>query len=80
MKVEHQVIVIYAVTKKHMVDIPVGAIKRFEAELIEYMDMNKPEVGKLIKSSGVLSDEVISGLESGIADFKKQFEIRDEER
>lgn len=80
MKVEHQVMVIYAVTKKHMVDIPVAAIKRFETQFIEYMDTNKPEVGKLIKSGGVLSDEVISGLEAGIADFKNQFDIRDEER
>ncbi len=80
MKVEHQTMVIYAVTKKHMVDIPVPAIKRFEVEFIEFMDANKPEVGKLIKSSGQLSDEVVNGLEAGIAEFKKQFEIRDEER
>ncbi len=80
MKVEHQTMVIYAVTKKHMVDIPVPAIKRFEVEFIEFMDANKPEVGKLIKSSGQLTDEVVNGLEAGIAEFKKQFEIRDEER
>jgi F-type H+-transporting ATPase subunit alpha len=80
MKVEHQVMVIYAVTKKHMVDIPVKAIKRFEVEFIDFMDTNKPEVGKMIKSVGTLSDEVVEGLESGIAEFKKQFEIRDEER
>jgi F-type H+-transporting ATPase subunit alpha len=80
MKVEHQVMVIYAVTKKHLVDVPVDAIKRFETEFIEYMDANKPEVGKLIKSSGALTDEVISGLEAGIADFKKHFDVRAEVR
>lgn len=80
MRVEDQVMVIYAITKKHMMDIPVSAIKRFELEFVDFMRNNKPEVGKKIKEVGKLSDEIIEMLESSIAEFKGQFEIRDEER
>ena len=80
MKVEEQVMVIYAITKKHMMDIPVSAIKRFELEFVDFMRNNKPQVGKKVKEVGVLSDEIIEMLESSIAEFKAQFEIRDEER
>jgi len=80
MKVEEQVMVIYAITKKHMMDIPVSAIKRFELEFVDFMRNNKPAVGKKVKEVGVLSDEIIEMLESSIAEFKAQFEIRDEER
>jgi len=80
MKVEEQVMVIYAITKKHMMDIPVSAIKRFELEFVDFMRNNKPQVGKKVKEVGVLSDEIIEMLESSIAEFKGQFEIRDEER
>lgn len=80
MKVEEQVMVIYAITKKHMTDIPVAAIKRFELEFVDFMRNNKPEVGKKVKEVGTLSDEIIEMLESSIAEFKGTFEIRDDER
>lgn len=79
MRVEHQVIVIYAVTKNHMNDIPVEHIKRFETELISYMDENHSEVGEMIKTQGSLSDEIVEGLESSIKAFKNQFHVDEDE-
>ena len=50
--VENQVMIIYAVTNDFLADIPVNNIKRFEKELLEFVDTNYPEIGKKILESG----------------------------
>ncbi len=73
MPVEHQVVVIYAVTNKHMSDVEIDDIKKFQDELIAYVDQNHHELCNKIKTEGALSDEIVSGLESAIESFKKKF-------
>ena len=53
-KVEHQVMTIYAVVNKHLVDIPVNSVLRFEKEFTKFMDESYPEIGKDIKETGKL--------------------------
>ncbi len=73
MKVEHQVIIIYAVTNKYMQDVEVKDIKRFEAELIAYMDQNHHDICNKIKEQGTLSDEIVDALNHAITSFKGKF-------
>ncbi|MCT4633528.1 MAG: F0F1 ATP synthase subunit alpha [Firmicutes bacterium] len=75
MKVEHQVEIIYAVSNKHLMDIPVKDVARFEKEFIAFMDNEYNEVGKAIKKSGVLDDDTAAKLEEAIAKFKSKFEF-----
>ncbi|WP_053954732.1 F0F1 ATP synthase subunit alpha [Inediibacterium massiliense] len=73
MKVEHQVMVIYAAINKYLREIPVKEVKRFESEFIDFMDQNHPEVGKEIKSTGKLENELEEKLKSAIESFIKSF-------
>ena len=47
MPVEKQVMIIYAATKKYLIDIPVEKILDFEKALFEYVDTKYPEVPNL---------------------------------
>ena len=76
-KVEHQVMIIFAVINKYLKDIPVPAIKRFEAEFLKFMDNNHPQVGASIKSTGVMSDEVENQLKAAIEEFKGIFRLEE---
>lgn len=75
MKVEQQVISIYTIVNKYMTDIPVSEIRRFEAELIDYMDLNAPEIGKSVLEHGELTKEMEEKLKSMITEFKKSFKV-----
>ncbi|MEW9123148.1 MAG: F0F1 ATP synthase subunit alpha [Thermotaleaceae bacterium] len=76
-KVEHQVMIIYAVINKYLKDIPISAIKRFEAEFLKFMDNNHPQIGASIKGTGVMSDEVEGQLKAAIEEFKGVFRIEE---
>lgn len=71
--VEHQVIILYAVGKKHLLDISLDKIKLFEKELLDYVDNNYPEIIEDIKKTKDLSDENIERIEKAIEEFKKNF-------
>jgi len=73
MSVEDQVIIIYAVTGGHLDDIPVADCKRFEAELLQYMESRHADIGKHLASKGTLTDEIETKLKGAIEEFKKQF-------
>jgi F-type H+-transporting ATPase subunit alpha len=77
-KVEHQTMTIYAVVNKHLMDIPVKAVLRFEKEFGRFMDESYPEVGKEIKSTGNLSKEMEEKLVEAIGNFKKIFDINED--
>jgi len=74
-KVEHQVMTIYAVVNKHLVDIPVQSVLRFEKEFTKFMDESYPEVGKTIKETGKLEKEAEDKLEEAISKFKGIFDV-----
>jgi F-type H+-transporting ATPase subunit alpha len=74
MPVERQIISIYAVTNGYLDDIPVDDAKRFERELLEYVDTRYPEVARHFVENGDLPDEVEEKLKRGIEEFKKQFQ------
>lgn len=69
----YQVIIIYAATKKYLLDIPVEDILKFEKELFEFMDTKYPEVPAAIRDEKEISDETEKKLIQAIEEFKKQF-------
>ena len=73
MPVQYQVIIIYAVTKKYLLDIPVEDVIRFEKEFFEFLDTKYPEVPGNIAGEKVISDETEGILKKAIVEFKKQF-------
>ncbi len=73
MPVQYQVIIIYAVTHKYLLDVPVDAITRFEKEFFEFLDTKYPEVPDGIARDKVITDEMEGVLQKAIEEFKKQF-------
>ena len=70
MPVEYQVIIIYAATKKYLLDIPVNEILDFEKDLFEYIDTKYPEIPQDIKATKELSEETEDKLVKAITEFK----------
>ena len=73
MPVEYQVIIIFAATRKYLLDVAVADITRFETELFEFLDGKYPEIPQAIKDEKVISDETEEKLVKAIEDFKKNF-------
>ena len=73
MPVEYQVIIIYAVTRKLLIDIPTDAIGRFETELFAFIDTKYPQIPQTIKDTKVMSEDTEKELVNAINEFKKQF-------
>jgi F-type H+-transporting ATPase subunit alpha len=75
MSVERQVAVIFAVTQGFMDDVPVEDVKRFEAELLEYLGSRHGELLRSIAEQGTLSDDAQSSLREAIEAFRSVFRI-----
>ena len=73
MPVEKQVMIIYAATKKYLIDIPVEKILDFEKALFEYVDTKYPEVPEAIRTEKVISDETEAKLVKAIKECKADF-------
>ena len=73
MPVEYQVIIIYAATKKYLLDIPVEDILTFEKELFEFIDTKYPEVPSAIRDEKEISSQTEEKLVQAIKEFKQQF-------
>jgi len=73
MPVENQVLVIYAATKGFVDALPVRALGRWEAGLIDHFKTRHQDVLDALKASGKLTDEVKSGLSTGIKAFNEGF-------
>ena len=73
MAVQYQVIIIYAATKKYLIDIPVKDILRFEKELFEFLDTKYPEVPNAIATEKQISEKTDAALQSALKEFKAAF-------
>ena len=71
--VEKQVMIIYAAVNHVLDDIEVEQVKEFEHKLFEFMDPQYPQVGKAIRSEGVISDATDAQLKEAIELCKKEF-------
>jgi len=73
MPVQYQVIIIYAVTKKYLLDIRTEDVTRFETEFFEFLDTKYPQVPAAIAQEKVISDETESVLVKALEEFKAVF-------
>ena len=71
--VEYQVIILYAATRKHLLDIPTEKVLDFEESLFEYIKTKYPELPESIKETRVLSDDAEQKLIQAIGECKAKF-------
>ncbi|HCJ09398.1 MAG TPA: F0F1 ATP synthase subunit alpha [Lachnospiraceae bacterium] len=72
MPVERQVVIIYAATKRYLLDVPVDQILDFEKELFEFVDAQYPEIFTKIREEKKLTDELTKMLDEAITQYKSQ--------
>ena len=73
MPVENEVIIIYAATKKYLIDIEISDILDFEKGLFEYIDTKYPEVPESIRTTGEIKEDIEKKLIEAIEGFKAEF-------
>lgn len=76
MPVEKQVFLVWAATGGHVDDIPVAELRRFETELMSYLDNSKTSLLKKILDKKELTGEIKDEMKAAIDEFKKTFTIR----
>ncbi len=78
--VERQVVSIWAGTTGNLDDIPVADIHRFEADFLDHLGRDKPEIFEGILESGKLEDDTVDALQKAIDEFKKSFDTSEDQK
>ncbi len=73
MSVEKQVAIIYAATNKHLLDIDVADISKFEKLFLEFLEDKHQDILTSIKTEGKLSESLEEKLVAAIREFKLEF-------
>ena len=73
MPVERQVVIIFAATKKYLLDIPTEDVLRFEKELFEFIDTKYPEIFETIRTNKKLDEALEEQLVKAITQCKADF-------
>ena len=73
MPVEYQVIIIFAATKKYLLDVEVADIQNFEKELFSFLDTKYPDIPSSIREKKVIDEECEKKLVQAIEEFKREF-------
>jgi F-type H+-transporting ATPase subunit alpha len=71
--IERQVIAIWAGSNGYLDDVQVDDVSRFEAELLEHIDANHPQIPEHIREKGDLPDEVEEQLHEAVKEFRRRF-------
>jgi F-type H+-transporting ATPase subunit alpha len=71
---EHQVIVIFAGTRGFADRVPLDDMRRWENELLRYMDTSHPEIGRDIAEKGRITEETENALESALQAFSNSWQ------
>lgn len=73
MSVAFQIIILYAVTKKYLMDINVDDIKLFETKLFEFINTKYPEIPKDIMAKKEIDEQLDNTIIKAIEEFKVEF-------
>ncbi|MCI5518062.1 MAG: F0F1 ATP synthase subunit alpha [Roseburia sp.] len=74
MPVEKQVIIVYAATRKYLIDLPVEDVLRFQDELFDYIDTKYPEIPEAIATTKQMDEETEKKLIQAIEECKAEFQ------
>jgi F-type H+-transporting ATPase subunit alpha len=73
MPVERQVVAIWAGTNGYLDEFQASDVRRFEAELLEFVERNHPGVYDKLRETGKLDDELGAQLKQAVEDFVGRF-------
>ncbi|MEI7722304.1 MAG: F0F1 ATP synthase subunit alpha [Actinomycetota bacterium] len=70
---ERQIVSIWAGTSGELDSVAVADIRRFEAELLDFIGRERKDIFTVISETKQLEDDTVAKMKSAVADFKKQF-------
>ena len=70
MDVEKQVLIIWAATNGFTDDVPVETCRKFEAELLSFIENSHPGILQRLREKKAVTDEIQKDLEQSLKDFK----------
>ena len=73
-QVEDQVLILYALSNRYMADISIRHIRKFQRDLIVYVDKHAHYIKEEIRKTGKLSEKLNKGIEAAIAEVKKEYD------
>jgi F-type H+-transporting ATPase subunit alpha len=73
--VERQIVSVWMGTTGQIDDVPLGDVRRFEAEFLDYVQHERPGIYDAIRETGNLSDDTITSLKDTIDAFRRGFEV-----
>jgi F-type H+/Na+-transporting ATPase subunit alpha len=73
MRVQHQVMVLYAVTNGYLDEVPIERLQEWEAGFHEFVRDQRPDIGRAILETGALGDETVDKLKAAIEEYNARF-------
>ena len=73
MKVENQVLIFYALSQRHLTNIDVNRVLKFQNDLLRYVEKNHKDIQTEIRTTGLISDELAERIDQVIAKVKEQY-------
>lgn len=73
MPVEKQVMVIYAANNGYIDSYPVGTVRRFEIEMLSYIESKHAQLLTDIRTKKAIDAELEGRIKAALEDFKGQF-------
>ena len=73
MPVEDQVLILYALNNRHLKDISVGRILKFEKDFIKYVDKHAAHIKEEIRESGRISKKLEKEIDAVINEVKEKY-------
>ncbi|MDX6272151.1 MAG: F-type H+/Na+-transporting ATPase subunit alpha [Acidobacteriota bacterium] len=75
--VEKQVLIIWAASNGFLDDVPVDQSRRFESELVRFMENAQPGLLQRIREKKALTDDIKADLKQALTDFKDNWNMND---
>jgi len=74
LRVEEQVVVIYAGTNGYLDKLPVNKVRQYETQLLEHLNSSEKDLLETIRKDKALKDETIEKIKSVLDSFSKSFD------
>jgi len=75
MPVEQQVLILYVLTNRHLTDVPVDQVRRFQSDFLEHMAESHGDIIDEIRETKLISDSLEKKINDAIEGFKERYAI-----
>ena len=70
---DKQIITIFAATGGYLDDLPIDAVRKFEEGLHQFLDNQRPQLGKTLLQKAQIDDELRKSINEALSDYKATF-------